>query len=85
MKNACETLYHDIELTAADQSMLFYFYSGVISNGQQLETCIILFDTNKKNCVDGLNHQSRQHESVQLHLPRFKWRFMPVFSRFPAA
>jgi hypothetical protein len=54
-----ETLCYEIELTSADQSMLFYFYPGVIPNGQQFEACIALLDTNKKSCVDELNHQGR--------------------------
>ena len=64
-----ETPCHDIELTAAGQSILFYFNQGVIPNGQRFEACITLLDINNKICVNGLNHQGRQHESVQLHMP----------------
>ena len=61
-----ETICKDVELT---ESLLFYFYPGVIPNGQHIEACITLLDINEKNCVDGLNHKGRQHEIVQLHPP----------------
>jgi len=73
------TLCRDMELTSADQSILFYFYPGVIPNGQQFEACITLIDTNKTSCVDGLNHQSRQSESVQFYPPI---QLIPVSFRF---
>jgi hypothetical protein len=64
-----ETLCHDMMLTSTDQSMLFYFYPGVIPNGQHFDACITFLDTNKKSCVEGVNHQGRQSESVQLRPP----------------
>lgn len=43
-----ETLRKDIDVTTADQPMLFYFYPEVIPNGQHFEACVTLLDTNKK-------------------------------------
>ena len=59
-----KTLCHDMDLTAADRSILFYFCPGLITDGQPFEACIILLDTNKKNCVNGLNHQYRIYCSI---------------------
>jgi K319-like protein len=64
-----ESLCYDIELTTSGESILFYFYPGVIPDGQQFEACITLLGTNNKNCVNGLNHQGGQRESVQLNSP----------------
>jgi hypothetical protein len=38
-----ETLCKDIELTAIDQSLLFYFYPDVIPNGQLFEEILSFF------------------------------------------
>lgn len=60
-----KSLCYDIELTSV-QSILFYFYPGVIPSGQEFKACTTLLDSNVKSCVFGLNHNGRQHESVRL-------------------
>ena len=67
-----DTLCRNFDLTPAGQSILFYFYPGVINDREQFDACVTLLDTNSIKCVTGVNHLGRHSESVTLKAPNVR-------------